>query len=136
MRRKRVKAAQYIALALGLLGAVLQLSAATWHAFAQVSMASADAQIVADLQTVICHSGGATDATLPADDDRNPGGKAPKSDCLLCKGLADSSVAILADAHVEPWIYAASRVDRPTSSDAVANVLLLAPRSWGPPELA
>jgi hypothetical protein len=136
MRRKRVTAAQYIALVFGLVGAVLQQSAATWHAFAQVSMASADAQIVADLQTVICHSGDATDATVPADDSRDPTGKAPKSDCLLCKGLADSCVAILADAHVAPLIYVASRQDCPALSDAVANTLLRAPRSRGPPELA
>lgn len=108
MRRKRVTAAQYVALALGLLGAVLQLSAATWHAFAQVSRASADAQIVADLHAVICHSGGPTDGLVPADDSRDPAGKDPKSDCLICNGLVDSG----------------------------ANALLLAPRSRGPPLLA
>jgi hypothetical protein len=48
----------------------------------------------------------------------------------------DSGVAILANAPVAPLIYVASRLDPPISSDAVANALLLAPRSRGPPLLA
>ena len=135
MHRKRATAAQRIALALGLLGVALQLGAVTWHKFAPSSIGRADAQILADLQATICHSGGSAGPVVP-DDGGAPSGPDHKADCLLCKGLADSFAAVLPHAEIAALVYVAHRVDGPVSVDAVAGASVHAPRSRGPPRTA
>jgi hypothetical protein len=133
MRRNWTPSFNRIALVLGLLGIALQVGISAWHP-ARAGSHQLPSQLLADLQSAICHGDGlAGPAQLPeggsGDDSKDPSNPG----CLICKNLAGSSLAILARPAVQPNLRTASRWLAPIDFGAVAGAPLLAPRNRGPP---
>jgi hypothetical protein len=133
MRRNWTRSLNRIALVLGLLGIALQVGISTWHP-ARAGSHQLQSQLLADLQSAICHGDGiAGSARLPAD--RNGGDSEDPSrlDCLICKNLAGSSFAILARSAPQLAWPIASRWVGPLDFDAAAAAPAPTPRNRGPP---
>src|SRR5262245_11000522 len=133
MRRNWTGTLNRIALVLGLLGIALEVGISAWHP-ARTGSHQLPSQLLADLQSAICHGDGiAGPAQLPeggsGDDSKDPSNPG----CLICKNLTGSSLAILARPAMQPNLRTACRWLGPIDFDAVAAALVLAPRNRGPP---
>jgi hypothetical protein len=122
-----------VALMLGLLGMMLQTGLSAWHPFAAFGMPTAEQQFLAELQASICHGGAPADAQAQVPGDR---GSDPRANCLICKGLGLSSVAVLATVDGFAVVAAATTFDALPPSEILTGTAIYAPRSRGPPPLA
>jgi hypothetical protein len=134
--RGRQSAVRHTALALAFLSIALHLGALAWHPSARSAIQRANDQLLADLQTAICHGAGVVSPSdLPAGDDV-PSLPDRKTDCLFCKLLTDTYLAIPARTELELLECSSSRLAKPVSADPTAAWLVLSPRNRGPPRPA
>jgi hypothetical protein len=130
MRSSRTRPLNRIALVLGLLGVCLHVGVSAWHPAQRSWPQLLQAQFLADLQSAICHGDELTTPTkAPRDSDKEP----PKFDCLICKNLAGSCLAVLAKPASLPFLRIVSHWVGPIDFDSVAGAQMLAPRNRGPP---
>lgn len=135
MHSRRTSAFARIALALGLLSAVLHASVFTWHANVRSWTQSADQALLAELQAAICHGSEAGGVEAPID--RNvPPSPDPRNDCphcLLCKRLSGAWQAIPAPVALSAPAPLLVGFVVPVAVDAFVAAPLAAPRNRGPP---
>jgi hypothetical protein len=117
------------------LAIALHVSLPAWHQLSHTLSESSDRQLLAPLQ-VICHGSGAPSRNGSGPADNPPSPAIPKSDCLICKGLADVYLALPSRDHSEPLQYVSIHPTPPVSDDAVAGSDVKAPRNRGPPLIA
>ena len=119
-----------LAIALALLATVFNASVLAWHAAARLNVSSAEAQLIADLKTAICHGGRQVD-----DQPASPVAPAPKtSDCLICQGLAAMGPVVLAQVVLVGPVEVTLRTVFPPSDSRAINHVMTAPRNRGPPQ--
>jgi Protein of unknown function (DUF2946) len=133
MRGNRQRAVNCIGLALGLLSIALHFSVLAWHPIASSSIQRADKQLLADLQVVVCHGAAVVSPRDASSGDDVPSPPDRKTECLFCKLVTDSWLAIPARAELALLGCPSSRLANPVSADATAARFVLAPRNRGPP---
>ena len=95
----------------------------------------ADRDLLAEHPPLLCQG----DASAAAPQDRHAPTTPHQGDhclhCLICKGLSDAWLAILAPVGIATPYVTASGFVSPAPADTVPSASILAPRSRGPPHL-
>lgn len=133
MSRGAYRAWRSFAAALALLGVLLHATLVPWHAGARAAARSAPSDLLSDL-TVICHSGtaGAVDVRVNLPD--GSGQSDRRQDCLVCKGLAAATLAVLAVPCPVPVPTDQRVIDVKPADRVTIELVALQPRSRGPPQ--
>jgi hypothetical protein len=136
MRCKRPKILHRTFLALALLGAALHVSAFAWHPYARSWTVLSEWQLLADVQSALCHNTGLASSSKSPGDGRAPPAPERKTECLICQGLAHACFALRATADFVLFAPAAPGLTGPASVAVVGGTSTLPPRSRGPPRWA